>query len=110
MEFEDDAFVLSARPHGDTGVVADLLTEHHGRRLTYVAGGASRRMKPFLQPGSRVRAAFRSRDDSQLGSARLEPRGEDISRLFDSPLPPLWGRARCPSESRSPASLRRWRR
>jgi DNA repair protein RecO (recombination protein O) len=86
MEFEDDAFVLSARPHGDTGVVADLLTERHGRRLTYVAGGASRRMKPFLQPGSRVRAAFRSRDDSQLGSARLEPRGEDISQLFDSPL------------------------
>ncbi len=51
MEFTDDAFVLSARAHGDTGVVVDLLTETHGRRAAYVAGGASRRMKPFLQAG-----------------------------------------------------------
>ena len=51
MDFTDDAFVLSARAHGDTGVVVELLTETHGRRAAYVAGGASRRMKPFLQAG-----------------------------------------------------------
>lgn len=86
MEFQDEAFVLSARSHGDTGVVVDLLTRSHGRRATYVAGGASRRMKPFLQPGARVEAAFRSRTSDQLGSARLEPVGEGPSVLFDDPL------------------------
>ena len=55
MDFTEDAFVLSARAHGDTGVVVDLLTEGQGRRAAYVAGGASRKMKPFLQPGARVR-------------------------------------------------------
>ena len=86
MEFQDDAFVLSARAHGDTGVVADLLTQAHGRRAAYVAGGASRRMKPFLQPGARVVAEYRARTSEHLGSARLEPVGEGPAALFDDPL------------------------
>ena len=86
MEFSDDAYVLSARAHGDTGVVVELLTEGHGRRAAYVAGGASRRMKPFLQAGARVTADFRSRTSDQLGSARLEPVGEGPAALFDDPL------------------------
>ena len=56
MEFQDDAFVLAARAHGETGAIVDLLTRRHGRILAFVAGGASRKMKPFLQPGARVLA------------------------------------------------------
>ena len=86
MDFTDDAFVLSARAHGDTGVVVELLTEAHGRRAAYVAGGASRKMKPFLQPGARVVADYKARTSDPLGSARLEPVGEGPSALFDDPL------------------------
>jgi DNA repair protein RecO (recombination protein O) len=86
MEFHEDAFVLSARAHGDTGVVVDLLTETHGRHAAYVAGGASRRMKPFLQAGARVIADYRARTADHLGSARLEPVGEGPSALFDDGL------------------------
>ena len=86
MEFHEEAFVLSARAHGDTGVVADLLTETHGRHAAFIAGGASRRMKPFLQPGARVIAEYRARTSDHLGSARLEPVGEGPSALFDDPL------------------------
>ncbi|HEY1225239.1 MAG TPA: DNA repair protein RecO [Brevundimonas sp.] len=86
MEFSDDAYVLSARAYGDTGVVVELLTAAHGRRAAYVAGGASRRMKPFLQAGARVEADFRSRTSDQLGSARLEPVGQGPAALFDDPL------------------------
>lgn len=86
MEIEDEAFVLSARSHGDTGAVVGLLTEQHGRRMAYVAGGASRRMRPFLQAGARVTATLRSRTADQLGSARLEPIGEGPAALFDDPL------------------------
>ena len=86
MEFQDDAFVLSARAHGDTGVVVELLTELHGRHAAYVAGGASRRMKPFLQPGARVVADYRARTTEHLGSAKLEPVGEGPAALFDDPL------------------------
>jgi DNA repair protein RecO (recombination protein O) len=86
MEWSDEAFVLSARAHGETGAVVELLTERHGRFAAHVAGGASRRMKPFLQPGARVLADYRARTAENLGSARLEPVGEGPSALFDDPL------------------------
>ena len=85
MEFQDDAYVLAARSHGETGAIVELLTQDHGRYVAHIAGGASRRIKPFLQAGSRVIASFRSRTTDQLGSATLEPVGEGPSALFDDP-------------------------
>ncbi len=86
MDFEDDAFVLSARAHGEAGAIVDLLTTSHGRYVAHVAGGASRRMRPFLQAGARVIVRYRARVSEQLGSATLEPEGEGPSALFDAPL------------------------
>ena len=86
MEFEDEAFVLSARPHGETGAVVELLTERHGKHAAFVAGGASKKMKPFLQAGAQVLVRYRARVSDQLGSASLEPVGEGPSALFDDAL------------------------
>ncbi|MCA3738850.1 MAG: DNA repair protein RecO [Phenylobacterium sp.] len=86
MEFEDEAFLLSARSHGENGAIAELLTLSHGRYAAFIAGGGSRRIRPLLQPGTRVRARFRARTSEQLGSATLEPAGSDPSDLFDDPL------------------------
>ena len=85
MEFEDDAFVLSARIHGETGAIVEMLTSQHGRWAAHVAGGASRRIKPMLQPGARVLARYRARTSDQLGSASLEAVTEGPAALFDDP-------------------------
>ena len=60
-EWEDDAFILSARAHGETGAIVEFLTENHGRHSAHVAGAASRRIKPFLQAGARVVVMYRAR-------------------------------------------------
>jgi DNA repair protein RecO (recombination protein O) len=86
MEFEDDAFVLNARAHGEAGAIVEFLTANHGKYAAHVAGGGSRRIKPFLQPGAQVIARFRARMSDQLGSATLEPVGEGPSSLFDDAL------------------------
>ena len=86
MEFEDDAFVLSARAFGEAGAIVELLTAHHGKWAAHVAGGASRKMKPFLQAGAQVTVRYRARVSDQLGSASLEPVGEGPSALFDDAL------------------------
>jgi len=86
MEWEDDAYVLSARAHGESGAIVDLLTAEHGRFAAHVAGGGSRKLKPILQPGSRVIARYRARVSEQLGSASLEPVGEGPAALFDDRL------------------------
>jgi DNA repair protein RecO (recombination protein O) len=83
MEFEDDAFVLSARAHGEAGAIVELLTARHGKYAAHVAGGASRRMKPFLQAGARTLVRYRARVSDQLGSASMEPVGEGPAALFD---------------------------
>ena len=86
MEFEDEAFVLAARPHGEAGAIVDFLTANRGRVVAHVAGGASRRLKPILQAGSRVVMTYRARVADQLGSAQIEPVGEGPAALFDTPL------------------------
>ncbi|MDB5429642.1 MAG: repair protein RecO [Caulobacter sp.] len=86
MEWEDDAYVLSARAFGETGAIVELLTASQGRYAAHVSGGASRRMKPFLQAGARVIARYRARVEGQLGAATLEPVGEGPSALFDDPV------------------------
>lgn len=86
MEFEDDAFVLSARAFGESGAIVELLTARHGKWAAHVAGGASRKMKPFLQAGAQVTVRYRARVADQLGSASVEPQGQGPAALFDDPL------------------------
>jgi DNA repair protein RecO (recombination protein O) len=83
MEWEDDAYVLSARLHGESGAIVELLTETRGRFAGHIAGGASRKMKPYLQAGAKVAARYRARVADQLGSLQIEPIGEGPSELFD---------------------------
>jgi DNA repair protein RecO (recombination protein O) len=86
VEFDDDAFVLGARAHGEAGAIVEVLTRMHGKWAAHVAGGASRRLRPLMQPGARVQLRYRARTADQLGSASLEAEGEGPSALFDDPL------------------------
>jgi DNA repair protein RecO (recombination protein O) len=72
MQLRAPAILLAALPHGETAVIARLLTEEAGVVAGYVAGGRGRRLRPVLIPGNFVEADFRSRSDSQLPFARLE--------------------------------------
>jgi len=72
MEWSDAAIVLSSRPHGENGVIAELLTRDHGRHMGLVRGGASRRIRPTLQPGNTLDAHWRGRLAEHLGSYTAE--------------------------------------
>ena len=72
MEWSDSAIVLSSRPHGENGVIVELLTREHGRHLGLVRGGTSRRIRPTLQPGNTLDAHWRGRLPEHLGSYTAE--------------------------------------
>jgi DNA repair protein RecO (recombination protein O) len=72
MEYRGPAIVCASRPHGETAVIARLLTPGQGLVGAYVAGGRGRHLRPLLLPGNRVEAEVRSRSESQLPFARLE--------------------------------------
>jgi DNA repair protein RecO (recombination protein O) len=72
MEWSDSAIVLSSRPHGENGVILELLTRDHGRHLGLVRGGTSRRIRPALQPGNSLDVHWRGRLAEHLGSFTAE--------------------------------------
>jgi DNA repair protein RecO (recombination protein O) len=72
MEFVDDGVVLSARAHGESAAVADVLTAHHGRWAGLVYGGQGRTKTPLLQPGNGVKATWKGRLDESLGFFTFE--------------------------------------
>ena len=72
MQLRAPAILLAARPHGETAVVARLLTEEAGVVAGYVAGGRGRQLRPVVIPGNLVEADLRARSESQLPFARLE--------------------------------------
>ncbi|MCD1634519.1 DNA repair protein RecO [Martelella mediterranea] len=73
MEWQDEGIVLGSRRHGETSVIAEVMTVDHGRHLGMVRGGRSRTMRPVLQPGNRVSLHWRARLSEHLGEFRVEP-------------------------------------
>ena len=72
MNLRAPAILIAARQHGETAVIARLLTEAHGVVAAYVAGGRGRQLRPVVIPGNIVEAEVRARSDTQLPFARLE--------------------------------------
>ena len=72
MHLTAPAILVAARPHGETAVIARMLTEESGMFAAYVAGGRGRQLRPVVIPGNLVQADIRAKSDSQLPFARLE--------------------------------------
>ena len=72
MHLTAPAILVAARPHGETAVIARMLTEESGLFAAYVAGGRGRQLRPVVIPGNLVQADIRAKSASQLPFARLE--------------------------------------
>ena len=73
MEWAGDGLLLSARPHGETSAILEVLTPEHGLYRGLVRGGGGRRLAPVLQPGNTLALRWRARLDEQLGYFTVEP-------------------------------------
>lgn len=72
MDWAEDGYILSVKPHGETSAIINILTESRGRHAGLVRGGRSRRMRPVLQPGNKVTARWHARLSEHLGSFDVE--------------------------------------
>lgn len=86
MQWSDEGIVLSVRSHGETAAVAELFTRAHGRHAGLVHGGRSRKLRPVLQTGNHVDAAWKARLSEQLGHITLELRHGYAAAALDDPL------------------------
>ena len=83
MQWTDVAIVLSARKHGETAAIVNLLTREHGRHAGLVRGGAGRRARGVLQPGNQVAATWRARLSEHLGTLVCELERARAAALMD---------------------------
>jgi DNA repair protein RecO (recombination protein O) len=95
MEWDDEGIVLSARKHGESAVIASLLTREHGRHPGLVRGGAGTRARGLYQPGNRVAAHWRGRLSEHLGSYRCELARSTAAGVLDDALALAVLRAAC---------------
>jgi DNA repair protein RecO (recombination protein O) len=83
MEWRDQGIVLGVKRHGETSVIAEVMTHHRGRHLGLVRNGRSRTMLPVLQPGNTLELTWRARLDEHLGNFSAEPLNFRAARLMD---------------------------
>ena len=86
MEWRDEGLILGLKRHGETSVIAEVMTRAHGRYLGIVRGGRSHRMQPLLQPGNSVEIVWRARLEEHLGTFAIEPVKSRAAMLMDSAL------------------------
>jgi DNA repair protein RecO (recombination protein O) len=84
MDWSDEGIVLAMRPHGETGLIAWLLTRKHGRHAGFIPGGVSRRARPLWQPGNMLAVEWRARLSDQLGNYAGELREAHAARALDN--------------------------
>src|SRR5204863_9655699 len=85
MEWRDTGFVLATRRHGESALIAELLTREHGRHAGLVRGGHSPRRRALLQPGNQVTASWRGRLAEHLRSLDCELVEAPAARFLDDP-------------------------
>ena len=72
MEWRDHGIVLGTRPHGETGLIVEVMTRAHGRHLGLVRGGRGKRLSAIVQPGNSVDIVWRARIEEHLGLYAVE--------------------------------------
>ena len=57
MNLRAPAILLAARPHGESAVLARLLTQNHALIAAYIAGGRGRQLRPVMSQAQMTEAA-----------------------------------------------------
>jgi len=72
VEWTAPAIVLDARPYGEGGAVATVLTAEHGRHRGLAKGGSARGQTAVWQPGNLIECRWVARLSDQLGAFNAE--------------------------------------
>ena len=99
MDWSSEGYIVAIRKHGESSVIIDVLTPDMGRHAGLVRGGNSKRMRPVLQLGNKVKIDWRARLSDHLGHFTVEPLTLSACLLYTSPSPRDQRGSRMPSSA-----------
>src|SRR5260370_3468273 len=85
MEWDDEAIILAARPHGETSLILQLLTCTRGRHAGLAGGARRARGRGVYEIGTRVMVHWQARLADHLGHLRCELVHGYAADLIDDP-------------------------
>jgi len=86
MEWRDQGALLAVRRHGETSAIIEVFTAEHGRHVGVVRGGTSRKVTPFLQPGTQLDVTWRARLEEHIGTFKVEPLKSRVAGVMSDRL------------------------
>ena len=86
MDWASEGYILSVKKHGETSAIIDVFTPDYGRHLGLVRGGVSRKTRPTLQPGNKVKVEWRGRLSEHLGNFTIEPLSARAAEIMEDRL------------------------
>ena len=85
-EWVDKGIVLSVRKYGEKGLIANVLTEEHGRHLGWLSNRSNNNILSHIQPGNIVSVSWKSRLIEQMGNYKIELISSVSGKMFDDKL------------------------
>jgi DNA repair protein RecO (recombination protein O) len=85
-EWVDKGIVLSVRKYGEKGLIANVLTEEHGRHLGWLSNRSNNNILSHIQPGNIVSVSWKSRLIEQMGNYKIELISSVSGKIFDDKL------------------------
>ncbi len=84
-DWVDKGIVLSVRKYGEKGLIANILTEEHGRHLGWLSSRSNNTLS-HIQPGNLVSVFWKSRLIEQMGNFKIELISSVSGKMFDDKL------------------------
>ncbi len=86
MDWTGEGYVLSVKKHGETSAIIEVFTRDRGRHLGLVRGGVSRKLRPVLQAGNKIKVEWRARLSEHLGYFTVEGVNSRAAELMQDRL------------------------
>lgn len=86
IQWQDEAVILSVRPHGESSAIVIVLSKERGRCAGLVRGAQSQNARGILQPGNLVKVNWSARLAEHLGVFKIELIKSNAVIFFDDAL------------------------
>ena len=85
-EWNDIGIILSAKKYGEKGLIINILTETHGRYVSWINNNKTKTILYSVQPGNLVKVFWQSRIIEQMGNFKIELISSISGKIFDEKI------------------------